>query len=288
MGGCAGRHCIPMAADSHYNGPMELIDTHCHLDVEEFAADRLAVLGRARRAGVTRQVIPAIHAAGWPALMALCRAESGLYPALGMHPIYLAQHRPEHLDALRALIEAERPVAIGEIGLDYFVAELNRDEQQRLFEAQLRVARDYDLPVLLHVRKAHDQVLAALRRIRVPGGIAHAFNGSAQQAQHYLDLGFKLGFGGTVTYDRALNIRRLAAELPLEGIVLETDAPDIPLAARRGERNSPEYLPEVAQAIAALRGVAIEEVARATNANVETLLQLEKWDARVHPAQGTP
>lgn len=266
---------------------MELIDTHCHLDVAEFAADRLEVLGRARRAGVTGQVIPAIHAAGWPLLMELCQEEAGLYPALGMHPIYLAQHRPEHLDELRALIERERPVAIGEIGLDYFVEALDRDGQQRLFEAQLKVARDYQLPVLLHVRKAHDQVLAALRRIRVPGGIAHAFNGSAQQAQQYLDLGFKLGFGGTVTYDRALNIRRLAVELPLEAIVLETDAPDIPLASRRGERNSPEYLPEVAQAIAQLRGIDVAEVARITTDNAVTLLSLHEWDAQ-HPfSQGT-
>jgi TatD DNase family protein len=266
---------------------MELIDTHCHLDVAEFAADRLEVLGRARRAGVTGQVIPAIHAVGWPLLMELCLEEAGLYPALGMHPIYLAQHRPEHLDELRALIERERPVAIGEIGLDYFVEALDRAGQQQLFEAQLKVARDYQLPVLLHVRKAHDQVLAALRRIRVPGGIAHAFNGSAQQAQQYLDLGFKLGFGGTVTYDRALNIRRLAVELPLEAIVLETDAPDIPLASRRGERNSPEYLPEVAQAIAQLRGIDVAEVARITTDNAVTLLSLHEWDAQ-HPfSQGT-
>jgi len=267
---------------------MKLIDTHCHLDVEEFAADRMQVLGRARHAGVAGQVIPAIHAAGWPALMRLCRSEAGLYPALGMHPIYLSQHRPEHLDELRSLIERDRPVAIGEIGLDYFVEELDRDGQQRLFEAQLKIARDVQLPVLLHVRKAHDQVLAALRRIRVPGGIAHAFNGSPQQAQQYLDLGFKLGFGGTVTYDRALNIRRLAVDLPLEAIVLETDAPDIPLASRRGERNSPEYLPEVAQTIAELRGMEVEEVARVTADNATTLLALREWDARHPLSQGTP
>src|SRR5512143_331509 len=214
-----------------YNNFMILVDTHCHLDVEEFAADRLEVLGRARRAGVIGQVIPAIHAAGWPALMSLCHAETGLYPALGMHPIYLTQHRQEHIDQLRVLIDRDRPVAIGEIGLDYFVEELDRDGQQQLFEAQLKVARDSQLPVLLHVRKAHDQVLAALRRIRVPGGIAHAFNGSLQQAQQYIDLGFKLCFGGTVTYDSSLNIRRLAADLPLDAMVLETDAPDIPLAS---------------------------------------------------------
>ncbi len=277
---------ISMALGCRYNDPMNLIDTHCHLDVEEFATDRLEVLGRARRAGVIGQVIPAIHAAGWPALMSLCHAETGLYPALGMHPIYLAQHRQEHIDQLRMLIDHDRPVAIGEIGLDYFVEELDRNGQQQLFEAQLKVARDYQLPVVLHVRRAHDQVLAALRRIRVPGGIAHAFNGSLQQAQQYIDLGFKLGFGGTVTYDRSLNIRRLAADLPLDAMVLETDAPDIPLASRRGERNSPEYLPEVAHVIAQLRGVSVEEIAQATTANASALLPLRDWDARRPFTQG--
>ena len=259
-----------------YNGTMHLIDTHCHLDVAEFDADRAAVLARSRAAGVTEQVIPAIHQPGWEALVALCRREVGLQPALGMHPIYLEVHRPEHLDELATRVAAERPLAIGEIGLDYFVDGLDREVQQALFEAQLRIAAKADLPVLLHVRKAHDQVLATLRRLRFAcGGIAHAFSGSAQQAQQYLDLGFKLGFGGTLTYDRALRIRALARELPLTAMVLETDAPDIPLASHRGERNSPEYLPEVLAALAALRGEPLEQVAAQTTANARAVLRME-------------
>jgi TatD DNase family protein len=254
---------------------MELIDTHCHIDVEEFAADRAQVLARSRAAGVVRQVVPAIHQPGWEFLLALCRWEEELLPALGMHPIYLEVHRPEHLDQLRDLLASERPVAVGEIGLDYFVEGLDRAAQQALFEAQLRLAEEFALPVLLHVRKAHDQVLATLRRLKFSqGGIAHAYSGSAQQAEQYLELGFRLGFGGTLTYERSSRIRTLAQELPLEAIVLETDAPDIVTAAHRGERNSPEYLPEVLAALAAVRGEAPAYLAAATTHNARKVLRL--------------
>jgi len=254
---------------------MELIDTHCHIDVEEFAADRAEVLARSRAAGVCAQVVPAIHQPGWPALLELCRREADLFPALGMHPIYLDMHRPEHLDELRQRVDDQRPLAIGEIGLDYFVEGLDHAGQQSLFEAQLMIAQDANLPVLLHVRKAHDMVLATLRRLKFScGGIAHAFSGSRQQAEQYLDLGFKLGFGGTLTYDRALRIRALARELPLSAIVLETDAPDIVTSAHRGERNSPEYLPEVLAALSELRGESPETVAAQTTRNARALLRL--------------
>lgn len=254
---------------------MELIDTHCHIDVEEFAADRAQVLARARAAGVTRQVVPAIHQPGWSFLRSLCRQEADLLPALGLHPIYLAVHRPEHLEELRRLLADERPVAVGEIGLDYFVEGLDRAAQQTLFEAQLRLAEEFALPVLLHVRKAHDQVLATLRRLKFcQGGIAHAFSGSAQQAKRYLELGFKLGFGGTLTYTRSSRIRALAVALPLEAIVLETDAPDIVTAAHRGERNSPEYLPEVLAALAAVRSEDAASLAATTTANARAVLRL--------------
>lgn len=254
---------------------MELIDTHCHIDVEEFAADRAQVLACARAAGVTRQVVPAIHQPGWAFLRSLCRQEADLLPALGLHPIYLAVHRPEHLEELRRLLADERPVAVGEIGLDYFVEGLDRAAQQTLFEAQLRLAEEFALPVLLHVRKAHDQVLATLRRLKFrQGGIAHAFSGSAQQAERYLELGFKLGFGGTLTYTRSSRIRALAVALPLEAIVLETDAPDIVTAAHRGERNSPEYLPEVLAALAAVRSEDAASLAATTTANARAVLRL--------------
>ena len=254
---------------------MDLFDTHCHLDVEEFAADRDAVLARARAAGVSRQVIPAVDAAGWDGLLALCRKEEGLYPALGLHPMFTDRHRDDDLLRLRRLLESEPPVAIGEIGLDYFIPEPDVARQQALFEAQLALAEEFKLPVLLHIRKAHDQVLQTLKRFKLVGGIAHAFSGSRQQAEQYLELGFRLGFGGTVTYDRALRIRALARELPLTAIVLETDAPDIVTAAHRGGRNSPEYLPEVLAVLAQLREEDAATIAAQTSANARAVLHIE-------------
>lgn len=253
---------------------MDLIDTHCHIDVEEFAADRDAVLARSRAAGVARMLVPAVTARGWRFLLDLCRSEAGLLPALGLHPVYLDRHTDADVAALAEWVGRERPVAVGEIGLDYFVEELDRQRQQALFEAQLQVARAADLPVILHVRKAHDQVLATLRRIRVRGGIAHAYNGSLVQAQQYIDLGFKLGFGGMLTYEHSSKLRTLARELPLEALVLETDAPDLTVASHRGERNSPEYLPECLQALAEVRGESPAVVAQATTCNAEQVFGL--------------
>lgn len=253
---------------------MELIDTHCHLDVEEFDADRDAVIERARRAGVRRMVVPAVDAAHWPGLLALCRRLDGLYPALGMHPIYLNRHRPEHLAALAEAVARERPLAVGEIGLDFFIDDPDRDAQRKLLAGQLDIAADAGLPVLLHVRKAHDDVLKLLRQHPVAGGIAHAFNGSEQQAHRYLDLGFRLGFGGMLTYERSRRIRALAASLPLEAIVLETDAPDMTVASHHGERNSPEYLPECLAALAEVRGDDPARLAEQTTANARDVLGL--------------
>jgi len=249
-----------------------LIDTHCHLDVEAFDADRDQVLAAARAAGLVGIVVPAIHAAGWARLLRLCASGPDLHPALGLHPIYLAQHRPEHVAALgRALVE-ERPLAVGEIGLDFHERDLDPARQQALFEAQLALARDAGLPVLLHVRKAHDQVLDTLKRIRVRGGIAHAFNGSLEQARRYLELGFKLGFGGMLTFERSLRLRPLARALPIEAIVLETDAPDLTVAAHRGERNSPAYLPDILAALAEVRDADPAALAAQTTANARAVL----------------
>lgn len=255
-------------------GMRSMIDTHCHLDVAEFDADRDAVLARARAAGVAAIVVPAIHAQGWDGLLTLCASAEDLYPALGLHPVYLDRHGAADLDGLERAIAEHRPLAVGEIGLDYYRPELDRAGQQALLEAQLSIARSADLPVLLHVRKAHDEVLAMLRRARVKGGIAHAFNGSLQQAQQYLDLGFRLGFGGMLTFTRSSRLRRLAAELPGEAIVLETDAPDMTVAAHRGERNSPEYLPDVLQALAQIRGESPAALAASTTLNACDALEL--------------
>lgn len=256
---------------------MELIDTHCHLDLPAFDADREAVRVRCREAGLSALVIPAIEADGWSALLALCASAVGapkLYPALGLHPVFLQQHRTADLAALEQSVARHRPVAVGEIGLDYQVRDLDRARQQALFEAQLSIARNQGLPVLLHVRKAHDAVLMALRDIPVSGGIVHAFNGSLQQAFKYLDLGFKLGFGGMLTFERSSKLRRLAAQLPLDALVLETDAPDMTVAAHQGERNSPEYLPDVLAALAEIRETEPELIAARTTQNARDVLNL--------------
>lgn len=253
---------------------MELIDTHCHIDVADFDADREQVIANCRRLGIQRIVVPAVSARGWSNLLEVCRREPGLLHTFGLHPVFVAEHRAEDIDALAEWIERERPVAIGEIGLDYFVEGVDRERQQEVFEAQLEVARAVQLPVLLHVRKAHDEVLKALKRIPVQGGIAHAFNGSLQQAHQYIELGFKLGFGGMLTYERSSKLRRLARELPLEALVLETDAPDLTVAAHRGERNSPEYLPDCLRALADVRDESPEAMAAATTHNAERVLGL--------------
>jgi TatD DNase family protein len=253
---------------------MHLIDTHCHLDVEEFDADRDQVLAAARAVGLVGIVIPAIHAAGWRRLLDLCASAPDLYPALGLHPIYLTQHRPGHIADLEQALADSRPLAVGEIGLDFYQEGLDLARQQALFEAQLALARDAGLPVLLHVRKAHDQVLTTLKRLRVRGGIAHAFNGSLQQAGKYLDLGFRLGFGGMLTFERSLRLRPLARALPIEAIVLETDAPDLTVAAHRGSRNSPAYLPDVLAALAEVRDADPVELAAQTTRNAREVLGL--------------
>ena len=260
-----------MLANMH----MQLIDTHCHIDVGVFDRDYKQVLTRARAAGVSAMVVPGVDRGGWKRILDLCGQESGLYPALGLHPMYLRLHHPEDLDELQRYVDQGKQVAIGEIGLDYFVEGVDRRQQQNLFEAQLDIAAAASLPILLHVRKAHDQVLSTLRRRNfLHGGIIHAFGGSLQQAEHYLKLGFKISFGGTITYDRAKRIRKVASQLPLEGIVLETDSPDIPVASHKGERNCPEYLPEILDALTELRIESKVELAKHTTENARTVLSL--------------
>jgi TatD DNase family protein len=251
-----------------------LIDSHSHIDAAEFDDDRDAVLARARTAGVTQQIVPAIALDGFAKLRDLCRAEQGLHPAYGLHPMYLDRHRPEHLDALAGWIEREKPVAVGECGLDYHVEGLDRDLQQRYLDRQLALARDFDLPVILHARRAFDAVAASIRRIGKLRGVVHSFSASAEQARQLWKLGFHLGIGGPVTYERAHRLRGIVASMPIEWLLLETDSPDQPTAAHRGERNEPARLVDVLDAIATLRGEAREKIAEATSANAERLFGL--------------
>lgn len=250
-----------------------LVDSHCHLDAAEFDADRDRVVADAQEAGVERIVVPAIERGNFDAVLALSRRYPCCIPALGIHPLYTERARPEDLDVLRKKLGESRPAAIGEIGLDYFVENLDRDQQAFYYVEQLKLAREFDLPVLLHVRRSVDHILKHLRRIEVKGGIAHAFNGSRQQADMFISMGFKLGFGGAMTWPRALHLRELAATLPLESIVLETDAPDIPPEwIGRGGRNSPAQLPKIAQVLAALRQIDVDEIIAKTTQNMQQLL----------------
>ncbi|MCK5517451.1 MAG: TatD family hydrolase [Desulfobulbaceae bacterium] len=254
----------------------EIIDTHCHMNAEQFRPDLDDVLDRSMCAGVTDFVIPGYVRSGWDHILEICAKKPCLHPCLGLHPAYCDLHREEDVEELKELSKREQLVAIGEIGLDFQRGHGTEKDQHNLFEQQLSIAKEVHLPVLLHVRKGHDQVLAALRRKRFHnGGIVHAFNGSRQQADYYMMMGFKLGYGGTLTYDRARRIRQLAAELPLTFIVLETDAPDMALAGRRGEINSPEYLPEILDTLASLRPESREEIAAQTSANARQVLGLD-------------
>lgn len=252
------------------------IDTHCHLDAAEFDADRQAVAEAARAAGVARIVIPAVSRANFEAVRILARRTPGGAYALGIHPLCTPQASEADLAALRAAIQAclDDPlfIGVGEIGLDYFVPGLDPDRQQFIYWEQLKLAREFDLPVICHVRKSQDQVLKGLRRFAVKRGIAHAFNGSFQQAEAFITQGLHLGFGGNLTFERARQIRRLATQLPLEALVLETDAPDIAPSWRYKQRNAPDQVPRIAAVLAELRGMTAHQLALGTTANAHAAL----------------
>lgn len=261
------------------------IDTHCHLDACEFDADRDAVLARARAAGVGLQVLPAVAVSNFDAVRHLAHTH-GLAYALGIHPLCVDRSSDDDLDRLAEALARHRDdprlVAVGEIGLDHFVPGLDLVRAERFYLAQLKLARDTGLPVLLHVRRSADSLLKGLRRIGVPGGICHAFNASQAQADVFTGMGLRLGFGGAMTFDRALQIRRLAAAVPAHSLVLETDAPDIPphwlyrTAAQRAagghSRNQPSELPRIAAVLADLRGWALDETAAITTGNAQAAL----------------
>ncbi|MBA6135159.1 TatD family hydrolase [Pseudomonas juntendi] len=251
---------------------MRLIDTHTHLDFPDFDADRARLLANAAARGVERMVVLGVYQANFQRVWALAGAEPGLYAALGLHPVYLEQHRPEHLQQLREWLERlrgdPRLCAVGEFGLDYYLEHLDKARQQALFEAQLQMACDFQLPALLHVRRSHAQVIATLKRYKpARAGVVHAFAGSYEEAREYIKLGFRLGLGGAATWPQALRLRKTLARLPLYSVVLETDAPDMAPAMFPGVRNSPEHLPEIAGALAKVMGVEAGELAAASTRN---------------------
>ncbi|MCF6755668.1 TatD family hydrolase [Pseudomonas balearica] len=251
---------------------MRLIDTHTHLDFEDFDADRSQVLARSRAAGVERLIVLGVHADNWQRVWRLACTEDAVYAALGLHPVFLQQHRDEHLTALADWLQRlhgeAKLCAIGEIGLDFYIEDPDHTRQQALLERQLQLAVDFDLPVLLHVRRAHAPMIATLKRYELRrAGVVHAFSGSWEEAREYIKLGFKLGLGGAGTWPQAHRMHRVLRQLPLDSIVLETDAPDIAPCTHPGERNSPEHLPAICERLAELRGISPDELAEASYRN---------------------
>ena len=266
---------------------MALIDTHCHLDAAEFDADRESVIQEALKNNIQMMVVPAVHRSNFEVVTQLAQTHSCCAHALGIHPMYVSKSQPEDLAFLEQEIAKQiksehPPVAIGEIGLDFFIPDFDKALQEYFFVEQLKIAKQYELPVILHVRRSIDDILKHLRKHKVRGGIAHAFNGSRQQADAFIGLGFKLGFGGSLTYPRALKIRELISTLPLESVVLETDAPDIPPEwLKNDKRNSPHQLLNISQIIAALRHIKHAQVTEITTNNaLEVLSNLSKLFTR--------
>lgn len=257
-----------------------LIDSHCHLDASEFGRSAADVADEAAAQGVRWIVVPAVERANFTTVAAIARQHPCCVYALGIHPMYVPRADAHDLVLLREQVAQAmgdpRFIAIGEIGLDFFIPELKegplRDKQEHFYVEQLKIARDFELPVILHVRRSQDQLLKQLRRIRVRGGIAHAFNGSEQQAAAFTSLGFVLGFGGAMTFTRALQIRRLASTLPIDSIVLETDAPDISPSWLHPAVNTPAQLPRIAAELAELRGQPVADIAHHTTHNVARVL----------------
>ncbi|HCI52910.1 MAG TPA: DNAase [Gallionella sp.] len=250
-----------------------LIDTHCHLDAAEFAGHQAEIMRAAKTAGISHIVVPSVTRDRFAGVSALCDQHPECSAAFGIHPMFIESAKPDDLLVLRETLLTENPVAVGEIGLDFFVTSDNRARQEYFFVEQLKLAREFDLPVLLHTRRATDTVLKHLRQNAVRGGIAHAFSGSREQADEFIKLGFKLGFGGAATFLRATRLRELATTLPLSCLVLETDAPDMPPEfVLRGSPNKPEYLLHIAETLASLRGISLTELALATTANARSVL----------------
>ena len=255
---------------------LKLADSHVHLDATAFAEDREAVIARAMDAGVSTLVLPAVDAASWPRIRALSEANDHVFPAFGLHPMYLAQHVPEHVDQLAVWLAHGDAVAVGEIGLDFHVESLDPQLQREYFLKQLELAQQFELPVIMHARGALEEVIQTLRHIPGLRGVVHSFSGSEQQAQQLWQMGFHIGLGGPVTYDRAQRLRRIVTAMPLEFLLLESDAPDQPNAGHRGQRNEPALVVEVMQCIAALRGEPASVVAAATTENTRRLFNLDR------------
>lgn len=254
---------------------MTIIDTHCHIDLDIFDNDREVIIKNCRNFGIKYIVVPAIESQSWPTLLKITKEYEELYPALGLHPVFIKKHTIDDITLLDEYVRKYSPIAIGEIGLDFFIKDTDKEKQKDFFSAQLSIAKQHELPVILHVRKAHDDVLNIIKTSNVMGGSCHAFNGSYEQAKRYIDFGFKLGFGGTMTYPNARKIHDLAKKIPLEHIILETDAPDMSGFNHQGERNQPDYIMDALLALSELKGININKVAHQTSLNASELFKLK-------------
>jgi len=253
---------------------VQLIDSHVHIDDVRFNKDLAEVLSRARNSSVVAQIVPGVHAGNWVNVRSVCQEHDDLFPCYGLHPCFMSQHVAEHTHELAAWLGREPTVAVGECGLDYAVADLDKAAQQRVFAAQLSLAREFRLPVVIHAHKAVEDVIRMVRGSGQYRGMVHSFNGSLQQAHRLIDLGYKLGFGGAITYTRATRLRDLISKLPLEAIVLETDAPDQPNSQHFGERNEPAFLLEVWQQVSELRDEDADTIAETTTRTASELFSL--------------
>ena len=253
---------------------MLCIDSHVHLDDKAFDSDREDVLARAQQQGVSHYIIPAVCTRLWQGLYTISQDYKGCYPAYGLHPYFLSEHTPQHLDDLSTWLDTHPAVAVGECGLDYFLSDLDPIQQRYYFEAQINIACEKNLPLIIHARHAVEDVLNHIRQHPQSRGVIHSFSGSEQQARRLIDLGFYLSFGGVITYERTRKLRRLVQVLPLDALLVETDAPDQPVASHRQQRNEPAYLSEVVATIAQLRGQSQEEVAAITTHNTQQLFNL--------------
>jgi len=252
----------------------ELIDSHCHLDFPVFDESRVSLLEECANKGIKKFIVPGVTAATWHRLQCVCEKIPVIYPAYGLHPSFIQVHKPEDVDQLKILLKQNFAIAVGEIGLDYYLPGQDKKTQQWFFDAQLALADELGLPVILHVRKAHDDVLLFLKQHHIVGGVVHAFNGSLQQAHRYLDFGFKLGFGGALTFENANHLRRLVSQLPLEAIVLETDSPDMMPSGFTESANTPLTILAVLAVISDIRKESLADVAKQTTSNIHSLFKM--------------
>ena len=253
---------------------MELIDSHCHLDDDRFDERRQDVIAQAAAVNVTRMVIPATTANRWEKVKQVCEGHDGLYPAYGLHPMFIEQHQVNHLRELDEWLEREQPIAVGECGIDFYDSRVDEKWQLQLFREQLQLANNYRLPLIVHVRKAMDEVISLLRKQAQFGGVVHSFSGSQQQAQQLHGIGFKLGIAATLSFERAQKLRRVVAAMPDDALLIESDAPDQPGASHRGQLNEPAFIVEHLQTMAELRDCTVEDLAATLNRNAESLFNI--------------